>query len=111
MDEMREIIAGLLLELRRGAIPICVMSQLTERTYGYLLVQRLEEKGFRVEANTLYPLLRRLEKQKLLDSKWETSGPKPRKYYELSAVGREVYGRLCTQWDELRGSMEKIMGR
>ncbi|MBU5454453.1 PadR family transcriptional regulator [Caproiciproducens sp. MSJ-32] len=48
-----------------------------------------------LEANTLYPLLRRLEKQGILESLWDTDGTKPRKYYKLSVLGETVYLKLC----------------
>ena len=54
---------SLLSELRRGTLILCVLSQLGESRYGYALVQTLEEKGVVIDANTLYPLLRRLEKR------------------------------------------------
>ena len=109
MNKQQEIIDGLLSELRRGTIPLCVLGQLSVPTYGYLLVQNLDEKGLRVEASTLYPLLRRLEKQNLLTSRWETEGAKPRKYYELTSLGREIYEKLCVQWTEIRESMNRLM--
>ncbi len=109
MNEQNELLAGLLLELRRGTIVLSVMSRLKEPTYGYLLVQELSEKGIPVEANTLYPLLRRLEKQGLLKSKWETSGAKPRKYYLRTPEGEAVYQKLKQHWIALANSMEELL--
>jgi len=54
-------------------------------------------------------LLRRLEKQGLLKSEWETSGAKPRKYYVLSKVGQEVYQKLCIEWKKMAEDMELLM--
>ena len=101
MDVIKEIVTNLQQELRRGAIILCVLSQLTEPKYGYALIETLEEKGIRIEPGTLYPLLRRLEKQELLSSEWETSGTKPRRYYMLNNNGREVYKQLLNDWDDL----------
>lgn len=56
-----ETLAGLLMELRRGTIVLCVLSQLKQPRYGYDLVKILGRHHMPVEANTLYPLLRRLE--------------------------------------------------
>ena len=53
--------------LVRGTLVLTVLSQLDEPQYGYSLKQRLAEGGLDVEQGTLYPLLRRLEKQGLLD--------------------------------------------
>lgn len=111
MSEIQETVTNLQQELRRGAIVLCVLSQLKAPKYGYALVESLEEKGIRVEPGTLYPLLRRLEKQRMLTSQWETSGAKPRKYYELSAEGKEVYRLLLHDWDELQDTINTLTGK
>lgn len=104
-----ELLESLNLELRRGTIILSVLSQLKSPQYGYSLVLLLQEKGMSVEANTLYPLLRRLEKQGILNSTWDTEGSKPRKYYEISGVGKEIYKRLCDSWKELNLAMSKLL--
>lgn len=109
MNEQKELLANLLLELRRGTIVLSVLSRARRPTYGYALAQVLEEKGIPVEANTLYPLLRRLEKQGLLTSKWETAGAKPRKYYMCTPAGEEIYGTLKDYWKTLCKSMDELM--
>ncbi len=58
---LKEIISGLMLELRRGSITILVLSQLNQPTYGYKLVKTLDKNRISIEGNTLYPLMRRLE--------------------------------------------------
>ena len=70
MSQKEEIVSGLTMELRRGTIVLCVLSQLKEPTYGYSLVNVLSENGIPMETNTLYPLLRRLEKQILCDNRF-----------------------------------------
>lgn len=100
---------NLLQELRRGNIILSVLSQLTEPQYGYSLVVLLEEKGISIEPGTLYPLLRRLEKQEILESSWDTDASKPRKYYRLSKSGKKVYQELCQEWFKMTASMEKII--
>lgn len=109
MADVQETIVGLLSELRRGTIVIGVLSQLSEPQYGYSLVSLLEEKGIPVDPGTLYPLLRRLEKQKLLESRWDTNESRPRKYYQLSPFGKEVYAGLNQEWRKLVASMEGIL--
>jgi len=86
-----------------------VLSRLSSPKYGYALVEELNEAGMSIEPGTLYPLLRRLEAQGLLKSEWETSGPKPRKYYVCSEVGVKIYKTLCGQWDDLAQSMDKLI--
>lgn len=66
MGEERGLLESLLLELRRGTLVLSVLSQMDVPRYGYSLVQCMEEKGVAIDPNTLYPLLRRLERQGLL---------------------------------------------
>jgi hypothetical protein len=60
------------------------------------------------EANTLYPLLRRLEKQGLLTAEWNTEQARPRKYYTLTDSGAEVAAALHSHWLELDSSITKL---
>lgn len=104
-----ELFESLLLELRRGTIVLSVLSQLKSPQYGYSLVVLLEEKGIPVEAGTLYPLLRRLEKQEILESSWDVDSAKPRKYYKLSEGGINIYNKLCNQWFRMVENMDNIL--
>lgn len=109
MGEERELLSVLLLELRRGTLTVSVLSQMKEPKYGYALVQSLEEKGVAIDPNTLYPLLRRLESQGLLESRWETGGAKPRKYYQRTAYGTEIYEELKEYWEQLAAGMKRLL--
>ena len=100
---------GLIQELRRGTLVISVLSQLKEAQYGYSLVQNLSDKGLDIEQNTLYPLLRRLEKQGLLISDWEVTGTRPRKYYLLSEDGQEMLSFLKDEWDKIANVVGKLL--
>ena len=109
MEDVNEMIQSLSQELRRGTIVLCVLSQLNKPEYGYTLVKKMEDKGMRVDTNTLYPLLRRLEKQSILISEWETDSNKPRKYYKRTVFGDEVYHTLLQQWQELTSCIETMV--
>lgn len=104
-----ESYSNLLTELRRGTLTLAVLSQLKEPKYGYSLLQRLEQKHTTIEAGTLYPLLRRLESQGMLESSWNTDESRPRKYYVLSPHGMQVYHSLKTEWIRLRGEMDTLI--
>ncbi|HPD41807.1 MAG TPA: helix-turn-helix transcriptional regulator [Anaerolineae bacterium] len=106
---MEEIIQNLILELRRGTLILSVLSQLRERQYGYALKERLAEQGVDIDQGTLYPLLRRLEKQGLLDSEWDVSEARPRRYYVLSEQGREVLTVMIAEWQQLVSVMEQVL--
>lgn len=94
MFNKEEILKNLRLELRKGSLVLAVLSQLKDKHYGYSLVETLKSKGLNIEQNTLYPLLRRLDNQGLLESTWEVTEPRPRKYYELSQNGLDVLEEL-----------------
>ena len=110
MESIDELVSSLIVELRRGTLVLSVLSQLYNPEYGYSLVQKLEEKNAAVEAGTLYPLLRRLEKQQLLTSEWDTSESRPRKFYILSDKGKEVFIKLKKEWRFLSVQLERLLG-
>jgi len=109
MSDQTDVVGSLLPELRRGVIVLGVLSQLGEPQYGYSLMERLNDKGMAIDAGTLYPLLRRLEKQGLLQSEWVVSGAKPRKYYRLSETGLRVYRVLCNEWTAMADNMGRLI--
>lgn len=109
MERLDDILGGLLVELKRGTLVLLVLSQLESPEYGYSLVRKLEEKGLPVEAGTLYPLLRRLEKQGLLNSEWDTGESRPRKFYTLSADGKIIYQGLKEEWQKASDTLSEIL--
>jgi len=110
-NEEIDFVQGLVSELRRGTLTLSVLSQLTGPKYGYALVENLESKGVPIEPGTLYPLLRRLEKQGLLTSEWETTGAKPRKYYVLSSNGLKIYRQMCAEWKTMAENLNLLIER
>jgi len=105
-----ELLAGFLQEMRRGTIILCVLAKLRQSAYGYNLVAELSKTGIPIEANTLYPLLRRLESQGLLESTWNTTdGAKPRKYYATTDLGKEILTELKKHWQEAVQNMNKFL--
>ncbi len=104
-----EIVSGLVLELRRGTLIILVLSQLKEPMYGYNLVKKLQDNGIPIEANTLYPLMRRLESQGLLKSEWETSEAKPRKYYKITDDGLIVLEKITEHWKVFSKNIDNLL--
>ncbi len=109
MGEEKDLLSSLTMELRRGTLVLSVLSQMAGPKYGYALVQSLEGKGVSIDPNTLYPLLRRLEAQGLLKSSWEMGGTKPRKYYERTEYGNQIYGELKKQWRQMAAGMEQLL--
>ena len=64
-------------ELRRGVIILAVLGCLRQEQYGYSIMKSLSDQGLEVDQGTLYPLLRRLETQGLLESKWRMEEARP----------------------------------
>ena len=104
-----EIVEKLRLELRRGALPLAVLAQLREEHYGYSLRKELNAKSLEIDEGTLYPLVRRLEKQGLLHSEWRSEDKRKKRYYRLSSLGGEVLESLLVEWRLLNGSIDRIV--
>jgi PadR family transcriptional regulator, regulatory protein PadR len=88
-------------EMKRGFLQLLVL---------VLLVRAFRDLGYEVEENTLYPLLRRLEKKGLVQGKWELSEERPRKFYAVTQAGREMRAGLLDIWrkqDEVLKHMTK----
>ncbi len=100
---------NVILELRRGVIVLAVLSQLSQEQYGYSLINNLREGGLEIDQGTLYPLLRRLEAQGLLQSNWRIEADRPRRYYVISQEGEALLPRLKEEWNGIVSMMEKML--
>lgn len=109
MEKKEEFVDSFIVELNRGTYTLAVLSQLKEPQYGYSLLEELMKKNILIESSTLYPLLRRLEKQGILVSEWDTSESRPRKYYKLSAYGHEIFKVLNQEWKKTESIMANIL--
>lgn len=108
-EKLSEHVERLNAELRRGLIVLVVMSQLQEKQYGYSLLKQLEEKGFSITQDTLYPLMRRLENQGYLQSDWQLDENRPRRYYQLNEFGLAVLNALRKDWQTQLRIIEEIV--
>lgn len=107
MTERLDALRG---ELRRGALTLAVLAALRGEHYGYSLRRQLLDAGLDIEEGTLYPLIRRLETQGLLESRWEAVDGRNRRYYRLSPAGRETLAALRMEWTQLLQVMQRIEG-
>jgi len=106
----QELVQNMLLELRRGVLSIAVLSQLSKEEYGYSLLKALSDKGMEIDQSTLYPLLRRLESQGLLQSDWRiVDDARPRRYYVISPQGRAVLKKLKEEWSGMAETMNQML--
>jgi len=106
--DIEELIASQAQELRRGTVVLAALALLEEPQYGYALLEALQEGGIAVDGNTLYPLLRRLEKQGLLTSAWNTEESRPRKFYRTTNQGAQVRAGLVRHWQDLVASLTTL---
>lgn len=95
-------------ELRRGTIVLACLRLLEDPGYGYGLLEELGTRGFPTDANTLYPLLRRLEKQGYLTSEWNTDEARPRKFYRTSAAGARLAAALTDDFRAIATAIDAL---
>ena len=103
-------------ELSAGTVSLvllAVLDQATERMYGYQIAKRLERSGEGVlggKQSAIYPVLRSLEGAGLLASEVEPSvaGP-PRRYYRITAQGRDVLKAWVEHWNTTRDFVETTL--
>lgn len=96
-------------EMNRGFIQTLVLVCLEKKMYGYQMLRYFQEIGYQIEENTLYPLLRRLEKNKLIESQWDVSQDRPRKFYVISEQGKKIRKRLLAIRQEQNKVIDKLV--
>jgi len=96
-------------EMNRGFLSILVLALLENDTYGYAMVRTIRGMGYEVDENTLYPLLRRLEKNGWIKSKWSVSEDRPRKFYAITNDGRALRTELLGIWKKQDEILKHIM--
>jgi PadR family transcriptional regulator PadR len=103
-----ELFENLRLELRRGCLILAVLAALRSEQYGYTLRKSLAERGMAIDEGTLYPLLRRLESQGLLVSEWREEDKRKKRFYRLSAEGKQTLKQLLVEWKSIDSSLNGI---
>lgn len=107
--ENEQVLDNIILELRRGALVLAVICQLENEQYGYSLIKLLGDAGLEIDQGTLYPLLRRLESQGLLESVWRVDETRPRRYYVLSPQGKRLLPQLKAEWGKLVEKIDRLL--
>ena len=95
-------------ELRRGTVVLACLLALRTPGYGYGLLKTLESAGLPSDANTIYPLLRRLDEKGLLESEWSTAESRPRKFYRTSARGEALAEALSADMTQLNSALRAL---
>ncbi len=104
-----DLFESLRLELRRGCLILAVLAELRTEQYGYTLRKTLADHGMAIEEGTLYPLLRRLESQGLLVSRWQEEDKRNKRFYRLSPEGKLILKQLVAEWRRINSSLDEIL--
>ena len=99
-------------EWLRAALPLVVLSTVANgETYGYEVAQHLKTSGLgTVKGGTLYPILNRLERARLLTSSWrEGLGGPGRKFFAITQTGREHLDRRALAWHEFTEQVDGLL--
>lgn len=99
-------------QMLKGLLEGCILKIIdSKETYGYAICEDLFSYGFKdLNEGTVYPILIRLEKKKLIYSVKKASrlGPK-RKYFYLTDSGKEYLKKFIKEWNEMRGIIDQIL--
>ena len=98
-------------QARRGTLELCVLTLISQKPYyGYQLVTHLSRwEKLAAPEGTLYPLLRRLDKDGYIVGQWQESGSgPPRKYYHLTDTGGSLLNAMSSEWTGLTNEIEQL---
>ena len=99
-------------QLLKGILDGCVLAIIErEEVYGYELSQKLQHFGLKdISEGTIYPVLLRLQKSKWVVGTMRPSDSGPnRKYYSLTAEGKENLELIRSEWESLSSPITKIL--
>jgi PadR family transcriptional regulator PadR len=99
-------------QLRKGCLELAILAVLWDgRLYGLEILRRLEaDSGLVVPEGTVYPLLSRLKALGLVRSEWvESDAGHPRKYYALTAAGKQRAREMAAMWTRFSSSMSRLI--
>lgn len=89
------------IQLKRGLLDVCVLAAIKdEESYGYQIIKDMKPY-MEISESTLYPILRRLEEQKLLTVKTMEYNGRLRKYYHITNIGRKRLEEFKKEWKEV----------
>lgn len=99
-------------QLKKGTLSFLVLSILKDgkEYYGYDLINEIKKRTqIEIAEGTLYPLMNRLKKEELVVSKWvEQDSGIPRKYYNITPLGRTTVNEMKIYWDSLNTTLNAI---
>ncbi len=105
---------------RKWLTPVALVLLKEESSYGYELMERIEEEfGFeQINPGSVYRTLRRMENEGLCSSEWdvraEEGGPPPRRMYAITDAGEaylEAWAAACEKYHRLISQFARVFGR
>ena len=105
MSYGRELLKG-----HTDSLLLCLISR--EPTYGYQIVKELEKRSngyFRFKEGTLYPALHRLERERLIEGKWQIlPNGQQRRYYYITEKGQQVLAARLATWQDFSMAVQAV---
>ncbi|MCW4581344.1 PadR family transcriptional regulator [Gluconacetobacter entanii] len=100
-----------LVQFKKGVLEPCVLALLSQAdSYGYDIASRLSD-AIEMGEGTIYPLMRRMQKDGLVSTYFvESSSGPPRKYYTLTEKGRESLHAQRRAWTTFTRAVSAILG-
>lgn len=99
------------IQLRKGSLELAILASLwSGRLYGLEILRRLaDESSLIVPEGTVYPLLARLKAEGWVDAEWvEAETGHPRKYYQLTPLGRRVASAMARAWNQHATTLSRL---
>lgn len=99
-------------QLKKGVLELCVLAQLWERdSYAYEIASALAE-AIDMGEGTIYPLMRRMQAEGLVDTYLvESSSGPARKYYRLTKAGKATFAAQKAEWEQFVAAVDRVIGR
>ncbi len=101
-------------QLRKGMLELCVLNAIKGTSlYGYDIVRKLRAiNGLVISEGTIYPILSRLKREGFVQTTLKESSEGPaRKYYELTAKGEKMLGRMNDYWEDIKTGTDVLKGK
>lgn len=100
-------------QLLKGILEGCILSIISRETvYGYELAVKLQQQGIDVKEGSIYPLLLRLQKEKLIHGEVRKSDSGPnRKYYTLTTAGEASLDAFRHNWNSLKHPVDQLLDK
>lgn len=101
-------------DLMKGSLDLMVLAVVAQGSqYGYSIQKHLNlatDGQVKLPAGTLYPLLHKLEGQKLIKSRWENTTGRKRKWYDITAKGKKALEQKVSSWEKYAACVGDLLG-